>query len=559
MTECYTIQRYLQYDRLMEMGMGAFDSWASRFGETVTALELAPEGTGYRARTRFARFFNLPELMAIFKEVADIKTADQLGLPVPEAEYHTVVCKPTEHQKALVKELSKRAEKVHSGTVDAREDNMLRITSDGRKLGLDQRIINPALPDEANTKVNQCVANILRHWQDGENEKLTQLVFSDISTPTAGKGGFNIYDDIKTKLAAAGMPLEQVAFIHDAATDEQKKVLFAKVRSGQVRVLIGSTQKMGAGTNIQDRLIASHDLDAPWRPRDLTQRAGRIIRQGNDNEKIHIYRYVTESTFDAYLWQTLEAKQKFISQVMTSRTPLRSCEDVDETALSFAEIKALCAGDPRIKERMELDVEVARLRIMKADYQSKKFRLEDAAKYLPAQVGQAEAMIAGIQTDMDTLAAHPHPEDGFAGMKVNGRSYLERGKAGEALMDAAVAVAETDPVEIGSYRGFTVAARLTVFGDHKVSFKGAVEYTIDLGESATGNITRIDNALAKLPEHMKEYQARLADLRQQMESAKAEAAKPFAMEAELQRKSARLAELDAALNLGGKGGGNAAA
>ena len=497
--------------------------------------------------------------MAIFKEVADIKTADQLGLPVPEAEYHTVVCKPTEHQKALVKELSKRAEKVHSGTVDAREDNMLRITSDGRKLGLDQRIINPALPDEANTKVNQCVANILRHWQDGENEKLTQLVFSDISTPTAGKGGFNIYDDIKTKLAAAGMPLEQVAFIHDAATDEQKKVLFAKVRSGQVRVLIGSTQKMGAGTNIQDRLIASHDLDAPWRPRDLTQRAGRIIRQGNDNEKVHIYRYVTESTFDAYLWQTLEAKQKFISQVMTSRTPLRSCEDVDETALSFAEIKALCAGDPRIKERMELDVEVARLRIMKADYQSKKFRLEDAAKYLPAQVGQAEAMIAGIQTDMDTLAAHPHPEDGFAGMKVNGRSYLERGKAGEALMDAAVAVAETDPVEIGSYRGFTVAARLTVFGDHKVSFKGAVEYTIDLGESATGNITRIDNALARLPEHMKEYQAKVADLRQQMESAKAEAAKPFAMEAELQRKSARLAELDAELNLGGKGGGNAAA
>lgn len=318
MTECYTIQRYLQYDRLMEMGMGAFDSWASRFGETVTALELAPEGTGYRARTRFARFFNLPELMSIFKEVADIKTADQLGLPVPEAEYHTVVCKPTEHQKALVKELSKRAEKVHSGTVDAREDNMLRITSDGRKLGLDQRIINPALPDEANTKVNQCVANILRHWRDGEADRLTQLVFSDISTP--GKAGFNIYDDIKTKLVAAGMPPEQVAFIHDASTDEQKKALFAKVRSGQVRVLIGSTQKMGAGTNIQDRLIASHDLDAPWRPRDLTQRAGRIIRQGNDNEKIHIYRYVTESTFDAYLWQTLEAKQKFISQPITAYT-----------------------------------------------------------------------------------------------------------------------------------------------------------------------------------------------------------------------------------------------
>ena len=496
--------------------------------------------------------------MAIFKEVADIKTADQLGLPVPEAEYHTVVCKPTEHQKALVKELSKRAEKVHSGTVDAREDNMLRITSDGRKLGLDQRIINPALPDEANTKVNQCVANILRHWRDGEADRLTQLVFSDISTP--GKAGFNIYDDIKTKLVAAGMPPEQVAFIHDASTDEQKKALFAKVRSGQVRVLIGSTQKMGAGTNIQDRLIASHDLDAPWRPRDLTQRAGRIIRQGNDNEKVHIYRYVTESTFDAYLWQTLEAKQKFISQVMTSRTPLRSCEDVDETALSFAEIKALCAGDPRIKERMELDVEVARLRIMKADYQSKKFRLEDSVmKRFPAEIEQTEAIIAGIRADMETLKAHPHPENGFAGMKVHGRNYLEKDRAGEALMDAAAAIAETDPVEIGSYRGFGITAQMIMFGDHKVSFKGAVSYTIDLGESATGNIIRIDNALAKLPEHMKEYQARLADLRQQMESAKAEAAKPFAMEAELQRKSARLAELDAALNLGGKGGGNAAA
>ena len=560
MTECYTIQRYLQYDRLQEMGMGTFDSWASRFGETVTALELAPEGTGYRARTRFAKFFNLPELMAMFKEVADIKTADELDLPVPEAEYHTVVCKPTGHQKALVKELSKRAEKIHNGSVDARIDNMLKVTSDGRKLGLDQRIINPALPDEPGTKVNQCVANVLRHWRDGESEKLTQLVFSDISTPTAGKGGFNIYDDIKTKLIAAGMPPEQVAFIHDADSDAKKKDLFAKVRSGQVRILIGSTAKMGAGTNIQDRLIASHDLDAPWRPRDLTQRAGRIKRQGNRNEKVHIYRYVTESTFDSYLWQTLENKQKFISQVMTSRTPLRSCEDVDETALSFAEIKALCAGDPRIKERMELDVDVAKLRIMKADYQAKKFRLEDSVmKRFPAEIEQAEAIIAGIRADMETLEAHPHPEDGFAGMKIHGRNYLEKDKAGEALMDTVAAVTETEPVEIGSYRGFGITAQMIMFGDHKVSFKGAVSYTIDLGESATGNITRIDNALAKLPEHMKEYQAKVADLRQQMESAKAEAAKPFAMEAELQRKSARLAELDAELNLGGKGGGNAAA
>ena len=552
MTECFTVQRYLQYDRLQEMGMGTFDSWASRFGETVTALELAPEGTGYRARTRFSRFFNLPELMAIFKEVADIKTADQLDLPVPEVEYHTIVSKPTEHQKALVKELSKRAEKVHSGSIDAHIDNMLKITSDGRKLGLDQRIINPALPDEPGTKVNQCVANILRHWRDGEADKLTQLVFSDISTPTPGKAGFNVYDDIKKKLIAAGMLPDQIAFIHDANTDEQKKNLFARVRSGQVRVLIGSTAKMGAGTNCQDRLIASHDVDCPWRPRDLTQRAGRIVRQGNMNKTVHIYRYVTESTFDSYLWQTVEAKQRFISQIMTSRTPLRSCEDVDETALSFAEIKALCAGDPRIKERMELDVEVSRLRIMKADHQSKKFRLEDdAAKHFPAEIKSTEALIAGIRADMETLKAHPHPEDGFAGMKIHGRSYLEKDKAGEALMDAIASVSETEPVEIGSYRGFAITALLNAFGDHNVNFKGAVSYSVELGDSTTGNITRIDNALAKLPEHLKKYQSKLADLSQQLESAKTEAAKPFAQEAELQRKSARLAELDAALNLGG--------
>ncbi len=559
-TECYTIQRYLQYDQLQEMGMGTFDSWASRFGETATALELAPEGTGYRARTRFSRFFNLPELMNIFKEVADIKTADQLNLPVPKVEYHTVVCKPTEHQKALVKELSKRAEKVHAGSVDASKDNMLKITSDGRKLGLDQRIINPALPDEPGTKVNQCVANILRHWRDGEAEKLTQLVFSDISTPTTSKGGFNIYDDIKAKLVAAGMPPEQIAFIHDARTDEQKKVLFAKVRSGQVRVLLGSTQKMGTGTNVQKRLIASHDLECPWRPRDLTQRAGRIIRQGNDNETVHIYRYVTESTFDSYLWQTVEAKQKFISQIMTSRTPLRSCDDVDETALSFVEIKALCAGDPRIKERMELDVEVARLRIMKADYQSKRFRLEDdVAKHIPAEIKRTEAMIAGIQADMDILEAHPCPADGFVGMKVLGRNYLERKKAGLALIDAVAGVSEMEPVEIGSYRGFAIMTRLTAFDDHKTMFKGAVTYTIDLSNSAAGNITRIDNALGKLPAHLKEYQAKLDDLSQQLESARIEAAKPFAHEADLQQKSARLAELDTALNLNGKGGVDTAA
>ena len=555
MTEFFTVQRYLQYDRLQEMGMGTFDSWASRFGETVTALELDPAGTGYRARTRFAKFFNLPELMAMFKEVADIKTADQLDLPTPEVEYHTVVSKPTEHQKALVQELSKRAELVHSGAVDARTDNMLKITSDGRKLGLDQRIINPTLPDEPGTKVNMCVANILRHWREGEADRLTQLVFCDISTPTSGKGGFNIYDDIRSKLTAAGMPPEQIAFIHEANSDEQKKALFAKVRSGQVRVLIGSTQKMGAGTNVQDRLIASHDLDCPWRPRDLTQRAGRIVRQGNQNPRVHIYRYVTESTFDSYLWQTVEAKQKFISQVMTSRTPLRSCEDVDETVLSFAEIKALCAGDPRIKERMELDVDVARLRVMKADFQSKKYRLEDdILKRSPSEIRRNEAMIAGIRADMQTLAEHPHPMEGFAGMTIHGRTYTEKGEAGEALLDAIAGVTQTEPVEIGSYRGFKVTAALTMFGEHKVSFRGAVAYTVELGGSAVGNITRIDNALSKLPEQLEETQDRLADLNRQLESAKIEAAKPFTMDAELREKSARLAELDAALNLGGKTG-----
>ena len=554
MTELYSIQRYLQYDRLQEMGMGHFDCWASRFGETVTALELAPEGTGYRARTRFAKFFNLPELMALFKEIADIKTADQLNLPTPEVEYHTVVSKPTAHQQAMVKELSKRAAKVHSGAVDAHIDNMLKITSDGRKLGLDQRIINPALPDESETKVNRCVANVLRHWRDGEADRLTQLIFCDISTPTAGKGGFSIYDDIRQKLIAGGMAPEQVAFIHDANTDEQKKVLFAKVRSGQVRVLIGSTQKMGAGTNIQDRLVASHDLDCPWRPRDLTQRAGRIVRRDNMNEKVHIYRYVTESTFDSYLWQTVENKQKFISQIMTSKSPVRSCDDVDEAALSYAEIKALCAGDPRIKERMELDTEVARLRIMRADHQSQQFRMEDnLLKYYPQQITDAENCISAMQTDIEVLAQHPHPEDGFVGMTVNGTAYMSRTKAGTAFLDACADITENIYTEIGSYRGFVLFAAFNGI-EHVLTLKSAGTYRVELGPDPRGNITRIDNALAGLPEQLERQQTRLANLRQQLEATKGEIGKPFAQEAELQRKSARLAELDAALNLGGKAG-----
>ena len=557
MTEMYSIQRYLQYDRLQEMGMGQFDSWASRFGETTTALELAPEGTGYRARTRFAKFFNLPELMNVFKEIADIKTADQLNLPTPEVEYHNIVSEPTEFQQAMVKELSKRAEKVHGG-IDPHIDNMLRITSDGRKLGLDQRIINPMLLDEPETKVNKCVENILKIWKEGDTEKLTQLVFCDIATPSGKPNDgsedapfTNIYDDIRKKLINGGMAPEQVAFIHSAKTDIQKKELFAKVRSGQVRVLIGSTQKMGAGTNVQDRLIALHDLDCPWRPRDLIQRKGRIERRGNQNPKVHVFRYVTNATFDAYLWQTVENKQKFISQIMTSKSPVRSCEDVDEATLSFAEIKALCAGDPRIKERMDLDVEVSRLKIMKADHQSKQYRLEDnVLKHFPEQIQQAQGFISGLTDDIQTLSQHPRPAEGFAGMEIQGMTYTEKAEAGTALLDAIQDVTDEEPVIIGSYRGFGLSVKFTGF-THKLSLKGAIAYNVELGTDARGNLVRIDNALDKIPERLADYETTLANLLQQQEAAKSEINKPFQYEEELRVKSARLAELDAELNIGG--------
>ena len=550
MTELYTMQRYLQYDKLKEMEMEQFDCWASRFGETVTALELAPEGTGYRARTRFARFFNLPELMNLFKEVADIKTADQLDLPTPEVEYHNIVCQPTEHQKAMVKELSKRASKIHSGEVDAHIDNMLKVTSDGRKLGLDQRIINPVLPDDPGSKVNRCAENILRIWHEGEAEKLTQLVFCDISTPQGASGQFTIYDDLRGKLMAGGMPSGQIAFIHDANTDVQKKELFAKVRSGQVRVLMGSTQKMGAGTNVQDRLIAMHDLDCPWRPRDLTQRKGRIERQGNRNEKVHVFRYVTEGTFDAYLWQTVEKKQKFISQIMTSKSPVRSCEDVDETALSFAEIKALCAGDPRIKERMELDVDVTRLKLLKADYQNKHFRMEDnLLKHYPEKLRASRSFAQALQADMTLLEKHPHPEDGFAGMTIGAWSYSDRESAGEAILELCGDVKGTEPVEIGAYRGFTVYLAFSGF-KHEVILKGTAVHRVELGEDARGNLIRMDNALSKMPQRLQETREAIEDLLRQCEAAKTELAKPFPQEEELRVKSARLAMLDAQLNIG---------
>ena len=581
MTELYTMQRYLQYDRLQELGMAHFDCWASRFGETVTALELAPEGTGYRARTRFSKFFNLPELMNLFKEVADIKTADQLHLPTPQVEYHNIVAQPTEIQKEMVKALSERASEVHRGSVDPSVDNMLKITSDGRKLGLDQRIINQMLPDEPGTKVNQCVDNIMQIWRDGEADKLTQLVFCDISTPQAKPAkkvakaldnptlhaledavpldepepAFTVYEDIRQKLIAKGVPAEQIAFIHEANTEVRKKELFSKVRTGQVRVLLGSTQKMGAGTNVQDRLVALHDLDCPWRPGDLAQRKGRIERQGNQNETVHVFRYVTEGTFDAYLWQTVENKQKFISQIMTSKSPVRSCDDVDETALSFAEIKALCAGDPRIKERMDLDVDVSRLKLLKADHQSKQYRLEDQLlKTFPEEIEKNKGFIAGLEADMKTLAEHPHPEDGFAGMEVRGDTLTDKENAGAALLDACKEVKGSDPVPVGSYRGFAMSVQFDAWKqEYTLLLKGQMTHRATLGTDPRGNLTRIDNALSQMPQRLEAVKNQLDNLYQQQAAAKAEVGKPFPQEQELRDKSARLAELDVLLNMDGRG------
>ena len=582
MTELYTMQRYLQYERLQELNMTHFDCWASRFGETVTALELAPEGTGYRARTRFSKFFNLPELMNLFKEVADIKTADQLNLPTPEVEYHNIVAQPTEHQQEMVKTLSERASLVHSGTVDPSQDNMLKITSDGRKLGLDQRIVNQMLPDEPGTKVNQCVDNIMQIWRDGEADKLTQLVFCDISTPQAKAPAskaaktldnpllhalegsvplpeqepvFTVYDDIRQKLIAQGMPADQIAFIHEANTEVRKKELFSKVRTGQVRVLLGSTAKMGAGTNVQDRLVALHDLDCPWRPGDLAQRKGRIERQGNQNPLVHVYRYVTEGTFDAYLWQTVENKQKFISQIMTSKSPVRSCDDVDETALSFAEIKALCAGDPRIKERMDLDVEVSRLKLMKADHQSKQYRLEDQLlKYFPEEIEKHKGFIKGFESDLEVLAAHPHPEDGFAGMEIRGDLLTDKENAGAALLDACKEVKTSDPVQIGSYRGYAISVEFSAWKqEYTLLLKGQMTHRATLGTDPRGNLTRIDNALAQMPQRLEAAKAQLDNLYQQQVAAKEEVGKPFLYEEELRSKNARLVELDTLLNIDGKG------
>ena len=550
MTELYTVMRYLQYSTLQQKNLTHFDSWASTFGETTTAIELAPEGTGYRARTRFAKFFNLPELMNMFKEVADIKTSDQLHLPVPEAKFETVVVQPSEYQKDMVASLSERAADVHAGIVDPSVDNMLKITSDGRKLGLDQRLMNTLLPDDPDSKLNACVGNILRIWQDGQADKLPQLVFCDLSTPK-NDGTFNVYDDVKTKLIANGVPAEEVAFIHDADTEAKKKDLFAKVRTGQVRVLLGSTQKMGAGTNVQDKLVAVHHLDVGWRPSDMTQRNGRIIRQGNRNKEVQVYQYVTEGTFDAYLYQTLENKQKFISQIMTSKSPVRSCDDVDEQALSYAEIKALCAGNPLIKEKMDLDIDVARLKVLKADHQSQQYRMEDKLlKYFPAEIEKQTGYIHGFEADIKTVEAHPQIAEGFCGMEIRGKAYTEKADAGEILLAACKDTKSADPVPLGSYRGFQMELSFDSFrNEFDVTLKGAVSHRVALGTDARGNITRLDNALAGIPERLERANEQLNNLYNQQEAAKAEVGKPFPQEAELTAKSQRLAELDAALNM----------
>ena len=550
MTELYTVMRYLQYSTLQQKKLTHFDCWASTFGETTTAIELAPEGTGYRARTRFAKFFNLPELMAMFKEVADIKTSDQLHLPVPEAKFETVVVKPSDIQKEMVQNLSERAAKVHSGTVDASEDNMLCITNDGRKIGLDQRLMNPLLPDDPASKLNACVRNVLQIWEDGREQKLTQLLFCDLSTPK-NDGQFNVYDDIKTKLLAAGVPESEVAFIHSADTEAKKAALFSKVRSGDVRILLGSTAKMGAGTNVQDRLVAVHHLDVGWKPSDMTQRNGRIIRQGNRNKEVKVFNYVTEGTFDAYLWQTLENKQRFISQIMTSKSPVRSCDDVDEQALSYAEVKALCAGNPLIKEKMDLDVQVAKLKVLKADHQSQKYRLEDKLlTQFPADIQQQRAHISALKTDAETAAAHPQDRENFCGMTIKGMMFDDKKTAGERLILAAKELPDTEPVVLGEYRGFELSVRYEpVRNEQQAVLKGKAIYPVALGADPHGNITRLDNLLAGFDERIANAENRLENLLQQQTAAQAEVEKPFPQEEELAQKSARLAELNAQLDV----------
>ena len=553
MVELYTMMRYLQYEELQKRGLTQFDAWASVFGETVTASELAPEGTGYRTKTRFAKFFNLPELMNLFKQAADIQTADQLKLPVPEAQTHTVVVQPSELQKEMVANLSERAALVHNGSVDPSQDNMLKITSDGRKIGLDQRLMNPLLPDDPKSKVNTCVQNILQIWKDGEANQLTQLVFCDNSTPKSD-GTFNVYDDVKNKLIEAGIPEEEVAFIHDADTEIKKKELFSKVRGGQVRVLIGSTQKMGAGTNVQTKLIAVHHLDVGWRPADMTQRNGRIIRQGNTNPVVQIYNYVTEGTFDAYLWQTLENKQKFISQIMTSKSPVRSCEDVDEQVLSYAEVKALCAGDDRIKEKMDLEVEVARLKMLKAEHQSAQYRLEDRLlKVFPEQIKRKQELIQALEEDMETAIQHPAFTEDTISLKIFGTTYTDRKEAAKALLEAGRTCKDTRSVHIGSYRGFELEGYINIVtAEIQISMNGKLAHPFDLSSVPALNLTRLDSVLQKLPKQIELEKGKCDALLQQEADAKKQLGAAFPQGEELKEKVARLEELTQELDMDSK-------
>ncbi|MBQ8424389.1 MAG: helicase, partial [Clostridia bacterium] len=553
MVELYTMQRYLQYNELEKRNLQHFDAWASTFGETTTAIELAPEGTGYRAKTRFAKFFNLPELMAMFKEVADIQTADMLNLPVPKAHYENVVVKPTEIQKEMVEELAERAERVRNKMVDATVDNMLKITNDGRKLALDQRLMNEILPDDPESKTSICANNIYRIWQENKDKHLTQLVFCDLSTPH-NDGKFNVYDDVKNKLKEKGVPDDEVSFIHYANTDIRKQELFNKVRKGQVRVLMGSTQKMGAGTNCQDKLIALHDLDCPWRPSDLIQRSGRIIRQGNQNSDVYIYRYVTEGTFDAYLYQLVENKQRFISQIMTSKTPVRFAEDIDETALSYAEIKALAAGNPLIIEKTELDTQVAKLKLLKQTHLSQIYAMEDKViKFYPNEIKRLEKRLEDISEDVKHLTDKTKITDGFQGMVIDGKEYIEKADAGQKIIDICKAKTNPEPIEIGEYRGFKMNLSFdTTDRKFHLSMKNNLSYDVELGADVHGNITRIDNVLNGIESKIEYTKNNLDDTKKQFENAKQEITRPFPQEEELKTKSKRLDELNIALNLNEK-------
>ena len=555
MTELYTIMRYLQYDTLMRMGMGHFDSWAATFGETVTAIELSPEGTGYRAKTRFARFFNLPELISIFKEAADIQTSDMLNLPVPDAEFINEVLKPSEEQQDMVAAFSERAESVRAGMVNPTEDNMLKITNDGRKCALDQRLLNELLPDAEKSKVNTCVENAFQVWEEGKEQKTTQLIFCDLSTPK-GDGTFNVYDDVRNKLTEKGIPKEEIAFIHEYNTEVKKAELFAKVRAGQVRILMGSTPKLGAGTNVQDRLIALHHLDCPWKPSDLEQQEGRILRQGNLNEKVKIFRYVTENTFDAYMWQILENKQKFISQIMTSKSPVRACEDVDDTALSYAEIKALATGNPYIKEKMDLDVQVSKLKLLKANHTSQIYRLEsDIAKNYPVQISALKERIAGMQSDVSVVKNVDLQDNDSFSMNIGNVAYTDKKEAGEAMIAACAGLkAVTTGGKVGEYHGFTLSASYNLFANSfELTIKGKYSYKIEIGKDPLGNIQRIHNALSSIDKKLVESEQKLETVQQQLATAQEEVKKPFPKETELNEKMERLSELNALLNMDEKG------